>query len=101
MASVDAGHDQETELVNEIGFEKGAINMTASFEQEPADAEVLAQQSDRLYEIDRLFSRNDVRDVSMTQEGQVVFRRLLADDADQMIAVEIAPGPGQLTERVD
>lgn len=45
VASVDAGHQQEADFIDEIGLEKSSVDMAAAFEQQRADAEVLAEAS--------------------------------------------------------
>src|SRR5260221_14125009 len=100
VASVDAGHQKEADLIDEIGLEKSSVDMATAFEQQRADAEVLAELIDGFGEVDRGLSGNDVGNSFLPEHGQVVSRHSLADDADKMIAVEIAARPLQLAERV-
>src|SRR5260221_684091 len=74
--------------------------MATAFEQQRADAEVLAELIDGLGEVDRGLAGDDVGNSFLPEHGQVVSRHSLADDADKMIAVEIAARPSQLAERV-
>ena len=74
-------------------MKESPVNVAAAFEQQGADAEVLAQLIDGFGEVDRRLSHNDIGDSFLPERGRVVSGHSFADDADKMIAVEITARP--------
>ena len=87
MAAVDTGDDQETDLVDEIGLKEGAIDMTATFQKQSADAEVLAELVHGVDEINGRASGHDVGDSSVAKHHEVVRWSLFTDNADEVVAI--------------
>jgi hypothetical protein len=45
MATVNAGDQKQTNLIDKVGLEERPINMAPAFEQQRFDSEMLAQQA--------------------------------------------------------
>jgi hypothetical protein len=92
-AAVDAGDQQQAELIHETGLQESPVDAPAAFEQQRAYAEMLAEQGHRLGQIDRGLAADHVGDAFLPEQVQVVCRGLLAQNADEAVVAEAALGP--------
>lgn len=72
------------------------VDVTAAFEQQPPDSEMLAQQVRCFCKVNARLTGNDVGDAPVPQHAKIVFGRVFADNTYQVIAIQIAAGPPQL-----
>src|SRR5258708_39921470 len=72
VASVDAGHQEGADLIDEIGLEKSSVDMATAFEQQRADAEVLAELIDASGAVDRALASDHVGNSFRPRHGQVL-----------------------------
>src|SRR5208282_5125591 len=100
MASVDPRNHQQAQFIHETCLKEGPIDVTASLQQERANSKILPELVHRLLEIDCGLSCYNVRNPLLLQHVEVVFWRLLADHANEVVPIQIAARPTELAERV-
>jgi hypothetical protein len=62
MPPVDAGYEQNAYFVNKVSLEKGPVNVTSAFEQQPANSKVIAEQVHGFDKVNRRLAGDEVGD---------------------------------------
>jgi hypothetical protein len=68
MASVNAGNDQKAHFIDEVGLQECTVDVTAAFDQQTTNPEVLTAQAHSLSEVNRGRTGNDVGDAFVPQQ---------------------------------
>ena len=101
MTPIYAGDYQNAYFVHKPGLEETTVDVAAAFEQQPADSKALSEFLHGGGEVHRGFAGHNIRNSLLSEHGQVILRSLFADDADEVLAVEVAASPTKFPECVN
>src|SRR5437868_7366392 len=99
--SIRYRHDKDAHFVDESGSKHPSIDSPAAFEHQRADAEARADLLQCEREINIVLPGQHKRDTALAQEREILVRDTLAEDNDNVVAVDVVAFPCESATRVD